>query len=75
MGCLSGVSWDGLGGPFEADFVHERAYEPGGHFTDEVRVNLTTARRCRVLFVRWPRDYRGSRAPVEALLAAIEPRD
>lgn len=60
-------------GRYDADFVHERDYDEGGHFTDVLRVNLTRGSRCWILFVEWPRDYRGSRAPVEALLEALPP--
>jgi len=60
-------------GAYDADFVLERKYEDGGHFTDTVRVNLTHGTECWILFALWPQDYRASREPVEQLLAALPP--
>lgn len=60
-------------GRYDADFVHERDYDEGGHFSDALRVNLTRGTQCWILFAEWPRDYRGSRAPVEALLEGLPP--
>ncbi|MCA8982009.1 MAG: hypothetical protein H6831_09410 [Planctomycetes bacterium] len=60
-------------GDYDADFVLERKYTSGGHFEDVLRVNLTRGQQCWVMFALWPRDYRGSRAPVEALLDALRP--
>lgn len=60
-------------GEFDADFVLERKYTSDGHFEDVLRVNLTREQQCWVLFALWPRDYRGSREPVEALLEALRP--
>lgn len=60
-------------GDFDADFVLERSYAKGGHFSDIVRVNLTREQQCWVLFATWPRDYRGSTEPIERVLDALLP--
>lgn len=60
-------------GDYDADFVLERKYTSDGHFEDVLRVNLTRGQQCWVLFAVWPRGYRGSRDPVEALLDALQP--
>jgi hypothetical protein len=60
-------------GDYDSDFVLERKYLEDDHFEDVVRVNLTREAQCWVLFAIWPRDYRGSTAPIEQLLAALLP--
>ena len=59
-------------GAFEAPFVHERKFEPGGTFVDTLRVNLSHEEEALVLFLRWPRGLPGSQARAEQLLAALE---
>lgn len=61
-------------GDYEADYVQEREYEVGDHFTDVVRVNLTLGDECWILVALWPRDYRGSTEPIARLLEALPPR-
>lgn len=61
-------------GDFDADYVQEREYTKGDHFTDVLRVNLTLGDECWILVAEWPRDYRGSTEPVARVLEALPPR-
>lgn len=59
-------------GEFEAPFVHERAFEPGGTFVDTLRCNLSGEREALVLFLRWPRGMPASQERALELLAALK---
>jgi hypothetical protein len=58
-------------GEFEAPYVHERKFEPGGTFVDMLRVNLGREREALVLFLRWPRGSPASTERTAELLAAL----
>lgn len=58
-------------GDFEAPYVHERKFEPGGTFVDTLRVNLSREREALVLFLRWPRGSPASTERTAELLAAL----
>ena len=63
-------------GGYRAAWVLERHYhrideEPASR--DVLRVNLTVAERCAVLYARWPLGAPGSVAPVEEALASLQP--
>lgn len=58
-------------GEFEAPYVHERKFEPGGTFVDTLRCNLGDEREALVLFLRWPRGSPASQQRAEELLASL----
>lgn len=60
-------------GAFEAPYVLERKFEPGGTFVDTLRVNLSREREALVVFLRWPRGLPASTERAEEFLAALEP--
>lgn len=67
------IEWDG----YRANWVHLRHYQlvdevPTSH--DTIRVNLTTGREARVLYVRWPRTFEAHLAPVELWLSRLLPK-
>ena len=56
----------GPDGCYETDYLELREYGDDGHFTDRVRVNLTTGREtAQLLDAQWPQDVEG--ADVELL--------
>jgi len=59
-------------GEFEAPFVHERKFEPGGTFVDTLRCNLSGEREALVLFLRWPRGLPASQERAVELLATLK---
>ena len=63
------LEWNG----YDADYVQQREYLPGLRFVDQVRVNLTLGGQCWIAYAVWPQQAAGSVAPVEKLLAALEP--
>lgn len=67
------LDWQG----YRAGFVHVRTFERRGGeptFRDHLRVNLSVAGECCVLYLAWPRGQRGSRVAVEELVTALVPR-
>jgi hypothetical protein len=62
-------------GSYAAPYVIEREFESGGSFRDVLRVNLSRERSPRILIARWSRGFPASTARVEALLAALPPRN
>jgi len=67
------VPWGG----YTTDLVLERRFkrvhgQPTFH--DFARCNLTVRGSCCVLYLRWPDGRPGSRAPIERLLEAVQPR-
>lgn len=57
---------------FEAPYVHERKFEPGGTFVDTLRCNLSGERDALVLFLRWPRGRPASEERAREFLAALK---
>lgn len=67
------VPWGG----YTTDLVLERRFkrERGQPtFHDFARCNLSVQGNCCVLYLRWPDGRPGSRAPIERLLEAVQPR-
>lgn len=63
------IAWRGR----DVDFVHERAFVPGGTFQDVMRVNLSLEKKPCVMWAAWPRDEAASRVEFEKILAALSP--
>ncbi len=61
------LAWRG----FDADWVHERAYEKGGTFRDGMRVDLSLAKQPCVMTAEWSRGDAASRAALERVLDAL----
>jgi hypothetical protein len=61
------LAWRG----FDADWVHERAFEAGGTFRDEMRVDLSLEKKPCVMTAVWSRGETGSKAELDKLLAAL----
>ena len=67
------LDWHG----YRAGFVLVRTFQRRGGqptFRDRARVNVSVGGTCCVLYVGWPWGERGSRGPVDELLAALVPR-
>lgn len=62
-------------GPFGADFVRERRFEPELRFHDALRVNLARPGRYWVAYAFWPPGLPGSAKAVERVLAALPPAE
>jgi hypothetical protein len=56
---------------YEAEWVHLRAYERGGTFTDAMRISLSTPERPCVLTATWPRGQAASEALLRELSAPL----
>jgi hypothetical protein len=61
------LGWRG----FDADWVHERAFEKGGTFRDAMRVDLSLEKRPCVMTATWTRGEPASRIALDQLLEAI----
>ena len=64
------IPWHG----FDADYVHDRSFEPGGTFRDEMRVNLSLANNACMLTARWTRGEAASKKALQPLLDALQPK-
>lgn len=58
---------------FDARFVHERAFEPGGTFRDAVRANVSLAEHPCVMTATWTRGQSASKEKLAELLTALTP--
>jgi hypothetical protein len=64
------IPWHG----FDADYVHERSFEPGGTFRDAMRVNLSLANNACMLTATWSRGEAASKKALQPLLDALQPK-
>lgn len=61
------IAWHG----FDARWVHERAFEPGGSFRDAVRANVSLEKRPCVMTATWTRGQAASKETLQQILGAL----
>lgn len=61
-------------GEYAPEYVHQRRFEPGRTFRDELHVNLSTPGQYCVMVVTWPRNSPGTKDHAVEILKALTPK-